>query len=272
LTTIQLEATAYTFPDSGVRALDGVDLVIPPGSLVGLVGQNGSGKSTLVRHLNGLLRPTEGRVLFDGEDTSVMTVAAMASRVGLCFQDPDRQIFARSVRSEVEFGPRNLGADGPELDRRTTTALELVGLTGAADTNPYDLGYARRKLLAIASVVAMGTPIVVFDEPTTGQDAHGIALVGDLIQRLHAEGRTVLVISHDMRFVAEHFLRILVMEVGRIGLEGSPTEVFAEPAWPRLAATWLEPTYAARTGARLGLGSTPTDASVVAALRERSSA
>jgi len=269
MTTIAVERLAYVYPGGEVRAVDGVDLEISPGERVALVGQNGSGKSTLVRHFNGLLRPTTGRVLLDRSETAAMTVATMARRVGLCFQDPDRQIFAGSVRAEVEFGPRNLGLRGVKLETAVNEALEALGISDQADTNPYDLGYSRRKLLVTASVVAMGTPIVVLDEPTTGQDANGIGRIAGLIAALHAAGRTVIAISHDMRFVANTFDRVVVMRAGRVVLDGTPVDVFAEAAWPILASTWLEPPHAGRVGARLGLGSTPTDESVVQALLGR---
>jgi energy-coupling factor transport system ATP-binding protein len=258
----------HVYPE-GTRALDGVDLTVRPGELVAIVGQNGSGKSTLVRHLNGLLRPTDGRVEIQGDDATGLRTAALARRVGLAFQDPDRQIFAGRVRAEVAFGPRNLGLRGAALDAAVRGSLDAVGLGDQLDTNPYDLGYSRRKLLAIASVLAMGTPIVVLDEPTTGQDLRGIARVRALIERLSGEGRTVVAISHDMRFVAETFRRIVVMRMGRIILDGTPAEVFAEANWPAFATTYLEPPLAARVGARLGLGGTPTEGALVEALAAR---
>lgn len=269
MTELAVEGLVHVYPDGDVRALDGVDLRIGPGESVALVGQNGSGKSTLVRHFDGLLRPSQGRVLLDGRETAERTVADLARSVGLCFQDPDRQVFAGSVRAEVAFGPRNLGIPGAAVEEAVAAALEAVGLADQVGANPYDLGYSRRKLLAIASVLAMGTPVVVLDEPTTGQDARGIARVGAIVRQLRAEGRTVIAISHDMAFVAEHLERVVVMRAGRVVLDGTPTEVFAEEAWPTLASTYLEPPHAAGVGARLGLGSTPTTAAVLEALRAR---
>jgi energy-coupling factor transport system ATP-binding protein len=265
---VEVERLVHVYPD-GTRALAGVDLRVAAGESVAIVGQNGSGKSTLVRHLNGLLRPTEGLVRVGGRDVAGERVARLATVVGLAFQDPDRQIFARHVRDEVAFGPRNLGTRGPELDAAVTGALAVVGLADAGDANPYDLGWAHRKLLTIASVLAMRTPIVILDEPTTGQDLRGGARVKDVVRGLLAEGRTVLAISHDMRFVAETFGRVVVMCEGRIILDGQPAEVFAEAAWPVLASTGLEPPLAARIGAHLGLGSTPTEATLVEALATR---
>lgn len=264
---LRAEGLVHVYADGGVRALDGVDLVIAPGERVALIGQNGSGKTTLVRHLNGLLRPTEGRVLVDGSDARTMTVAQLASRVGLVFQDPDRQVFAGSVRAEVEFGPRNLGRSGDDLAAAVRDALEATGLTGEERTNPYDLGQSRRKLLALASVLAMRTPVLVLDEPTTGQDLRGVERVRAIVERASAEGRTVIAISHDMRFVADTFARVIVMRAGRVILDGAPTEVFAADAWDALRSTFLEPPLAAEIGHRLALGATPTDATLVEALR-----
>jgi energy-coupling factor transport system ATP-binding protein len=265
---IRVESLVHVY-EGGTRAVDGVDLTIEAAQRVAIIGQNGSGKSTLVRHFNGLLRPTEGRVLIDERETSGRRVAALAAIVGLAFQDPDRQIFAGRVQAEVEFGPRNLGRSGAELQRVVDAALLATGLEGDAKTNPYDLGYSRRKLLALASILAMETPIVVLDEPTTGQDARGIARVQAIINDLAKTGRTVVAISHDMRFVAETFERVIVMRAGRIVLDGTPVEVFAREAWPILASTYLEPTLAARVGTRLAAGTTPTETSLVEALTSR---
>jgi energy-coupling factor transport system ATP-binding protein len=270
VSTISCAGLAFEYP-GGVRALDGVDIRIGAGQRVAVVGQNGSGKTTLVRHFNGLLRPLEGTVLVGGHDTRDTRIARLAAVVGLTFQDPDRQIFAGSVKAEVAFGPRNLGLRGEELDSAVSAALESVRLASERETNPYDLGYSRRKLLTIASVLAMRTPIVVFDEPTTGQDARGVRTIEGIVAALHGQGRTVIAVSHDLRFVAETFERVVVMREGRIVLDGTPAEVFAEEAWPILRSTNLEPPYSARLGPRLGLGSTPTEASLVAALASRQS-
>jgi energy-coupling factor transporter ATP-binding protein EcfA2 len=251
--SIEFDGVSFVYPD-GTRALDGVSLGFEPGALVAIVGQNGSGKSTLVRHLNGLLRPASGRLLLDGVDVRTVNVAELAGRAGLAFQNPDRQLFAGRVSAEVAFGPRNLGIRGGDLDDRVAAALESVGLGAEADANPYDLGYSRRKLLALASVLAMRTPILILDEPTTGQDARGVARVRAIVAEAAAEGRTVIAISHDMRFAAECFRRIVVLRAGRVVLDGSPDVVFGEGSWPELRTTFVEPPPAAVAGARLGLG------------------
>jgi energy-coupling factor transport system ATP-binding protein len=269
MSEITVESLVHVYPVGAVRALDGVDLRIGSGERVALIGQNGSGKTTLVRHLNGLLRPTSGSVRLDGIDAQSLTVAQLAARIGLVFQDPDRQIFSGSVRSEVEFGARNVGLRDEARREAVARALRATGLAGEEATNPYDLGGARRKLLALASVLAMETPVLVLDEPTTGQDADGVERVREVVASVAAAGRTVIAISHDMRFVAEAFERVVVLRAGRVVLDGSPSEVFGRDAWKTLSSTYLEPPFAAVVGDRLGLGSTPTDGGLVEALRLR---
>ena len=220
MTTLRLDGVGFVYPD-GTRALEGVDLTIGPGESVAIIGQNGSGKSTLVRQLDGLLRPTEGRVLHDDQDIAGARVAALAATVGIVFQNPDRQIFAGTVRREVEFGPRRLGREGAELEAAVEAALAAVDLADAADTNPYDLGYTRRKLLTLASVLAMGTPVVVLDEPTPGQDSDGQARLREIVANLATEGRTVVAVSHDRTFIADAFQRVVVLEEGRVIADGS---------------------------------------------------
>ena len=149
---------------------------------VAIVGQNGSGKTTLVKHLNGLLRPAEGRVSIDGADTAERTVAELASTVGFVFQNPDEQLFERSVEREVSFGPRNLGRAAADIPALVTDSLAAVGLLDARATNPYDLDLSRRKLVALAGVLAMDPAVLVLDEPTTGQDADGIERVEGVVR------------------------------------------------------------------------------------------
>jgi energy-coupling factor transport system ATP-binding protein len=265
---IECAGVRYTYP-GGVRALEGVDLEVTAGERVAIVGQNGSGKTTLIRHFNGLLKPEAGTVRVAGHETTSRTVAQLARVVGLAFQDPDRQIFANSVQDEVAFGARNIGLRGPELENAVTSALSAVGLGDERKSNPYDLGYSRRKLLTIASVLAMGTPILVLDEPTTGQDARGVETLGQIVREASGAGRGVICVSHDMAFVAENFERVIVMRQGRIVLDGLPAEVFAPTNWETLSSTNLRPPYAATVGQKLGLGSTPTADELVRALAGR---
>jgi energy-coupling factor transport system ATP-binding protein len=219
---IRCEGLVFEYAD-GTRALDGLDLSIAGGERVSITGRNGSGKSTLVRHWNGLLRPTAGRVLVDGATTEGRRVAELARIVGLTFQDPDRQLFERTCAREVAFGARNVGLRGRELDAAVDSALDAVGLVDRSGANPYDLGPSKRRLLALASVLAMHTPVVVLDEPTMGLDQGEIDRVIGAVTELAAGGRTVVAISHDARFVARAFDRVIRLDAGRIVADGPRT-------------------------------------------------
>lgn len=262
---VAVEGLVHDYP-GGVRALDGVTLRVDAGESVALVGQNGSGKTTLVRHLNGLLRPTVGQVRVGGMDASGRRVAQLAAQVGLVFQDPDRQIFAGTVRAEVEFGARNVGLRGERLNAAVWAALEAVGLSGEEATNPYDLGGSRRKLLAVASVLAMGTPVLVLDEPTTGQDRSGVARIREVVAHAHAAGRTVIAVSHDLRFVAETFERVVVLRAGRVVIDDVPATAFGPRNWDTLRSTGLEPPAAAVLASRLRIDGVVTENALVSAL------
>jgi energy-coupling factor transport system ATP-binding protein len=206
---IALEAVTHRYPD-GTPALDTVSLAVAGGEAVAITGPTGSGKSTLVRHLNGLLRPTAGRVLLDGEDARGLRVAQLARRVGVAFQEPDRQLFCRTVQAEVGFGGRDAAA--------VEQALDLAGVAAVRDRHPYDLGYSRRKLVAIAAVLAMRTPVVVLDEPTTGQDRAGVDRLAAVVAHLQAEGRTVVLVSHHEGFVRRTCDRIVRLVEGRVAM------------------------------------------------------
>lgn len=221
---LELRQVSFRYP-TGVLALDGVDLAITSGEAVAIVGENGAGKTTLVKMLNGLLRPTAGSVWLDGADTRRQTVAKLARQVGFVFQNPDDQLFARSVRDEVAFGPRNQRLPQAEVLARVEQSLADVGLSATIDRHPYDLPVPERKLVALAAALAMRTPVLVLDEPTIGQDARGVERLGALVDRLQAEGRTLVSITHDLDFCLEHFGRVLVMAGGKILADGPTTEV-----------------------------------------------
>ncbi|MEW8978100.1 MAG: ABC transporter ATP-binding protein [Symbiobacterium sp.] len=238
----------------GVEVLRGISLTISPGA-VAIIGQNGAGKSTFVRLLNGLLKPTAGEVLVDGVSTRSTTVATMARKVGLVFQNPTDQLFKSRVLDEVMFGPLNLGLSQEEARQRAEAALERVGLTGAADHNPYDLGLAERKLVTIASVLAMETPVVILDEPTIAQDMTGVRQIGAIVTWLRDQGRTVITITHDMDFVARYFDRVLVFQDGQVLADGPAQAVFAQPDLLRRAG--LEPPQITVLGRELGLPDPP---------------
>jgi energy-coupling factor transporter ATP-binding protein EcfA2 len=215
VTTLALERVTFDHPGP-VRALDGIDLVIPAGDVLALVGPNGSGKSTLLQLLDGLLRPSSGRVMVDGRDAATMRVAELARSVALGMAEPDRQLFGRTVLAEASFGLRQLGRSRDEAEELALGALEAAGLADVADAHPGDLGAARRRLLVIASVVAMGTPIVALDEPTAGLDARGRDRARSIVAGLRDEGRTVVLAGHDLRFLAAVADRVVELDLGRI--------------------------------------------------------
>ncbi len=253
---IELQDLHFTYP-SGVEALRGVSFQIPAGQKLAIVGQNGAGKTTLVKHFNGLLKPTSGRVLVGDWDTREHTVAKLAARVGYVFQNPDDQLFSRTVAQEVAVGPKNLGYDAQKVESLVTDALTLTELTDQRETNPYDLSPTWRKMVALASIIAMDTPVVIFDEPTTGQDAANIARIGRIIQTLHQRGKTVIAISHDIDFAVENFTRMIAMGQGKLLLDGSVLEVIAQAE--TLATTYVDPPQLTRLATRLGLAETVYD-------------
>ncbi|MBI3738530.1 MAG: ABC transporter ATP-binding protein [Chloroflexi bacterium] len=252
---IEVKDLRFTYPN-GVEALRGISLKIEPGEQVAMVGQNGSGKTTLVKHFNGLLRPTSGSVLIDDLDTKnkKVTVAKLAQRVGYVFQNPDEQLFSRTVGDEVAFGPRNLGFDSQRAQKLVDEALALVELSDKKDTNPYDLSPTWRKMVALASIISMDTDVVILDEPTTGQDAANVARIAHVVAELKKRGKTVITITHDIDFCAENFERVIALSQGQILLDGPANKVLGQEEI--LAQTYVDPPQLTRLGKRLGLKKT----------------
>ncbi|SEO20706.1 energy-coupling factor transport system ATP-binding protein [Halogranum amylolyticum] len=247
---VVLDDLHHRYP-SGVEALQGVSFSLTEGCIC-LIGQNGAGKSTLVKHLNGLLEPTDGSVSACGLDTTEHTTAELAHHVGLSFQNPDDQLFHSTVEGEIEYGPRNLDFDGDELDETTDRALSLLGLEERRQQNPYDFGQPWRKRVAVASVVAMDTPVVVLDEPTSGQDVPGYERLGTAVERLVDSGKLVVVITHDMDFVREHADRTVLLAQGRVIADGETRDVLGDTE--TLARSNVHPPTITRIGLELGLG------------------
>lgn len=192
-----------------------------------IVGQNGAGKTTFVKLLKGLLKPIQGNIFYGDQDIAGKTVAMLAGEIGYVFQNPDDQIFKYHVMDEVMFGPLNIGMKKEEAQRKAQDALRMVGLEALAQENPYDLELSQRKLIAIASVIAMDTKVLILDEPTIAQDMHGKCMIGAVIRQLKEQGRLVIAILHDMNFVAEHFERVIVMVHGQVLADGGKELVFA---------------------------------------------
>ena len=250
---IEINDLHFSYP-GGIHALRGVSLTIDSGEQVAIIGQNGAGKTTIVRHFNGLLQPTSGEIRIGDWDTRNKSVAKLASRIGYVFQNPDEQLFSRDVKTEVAFGPKNLGYPSERVETLVNEALEMTELTDKMETNPYDLSPTWRKMVAIASIIAMDTPIVIFDEPTTGQDAANIARIAKVIDVLRERGNTIITITHDIDFCAENFERVIVMSQGKILLDGKATDVLGQEE--QLAKTNVDPPQLTRLGKRLGLDST----------------
>ena len=193
-----------------------------------IIGQNGAGKTTLVKLLKGLRRPEGGVIRFRGEDIAGRTVASLAAQVGYVFQNPDDQIFRYNVLDEVMFGPLNIGMDEKTAREKSREALAMTGLAGLEDRNPYDLELYERKMVAIASVLAMDPDVLILDEPTIAQDVRGRRRIAEIVRTLSQRGKLVLAILHDMDFVAECFERVIVMAQGRVVAEGTPRRVFSD--------------------------------------------
>ncbi|HEY5436978.1 MAG TPA: ABC transporter ATP-binding protein [Candidatus Limnocylindrales bacterium] len=224
-----LRRATYRYP-GGVVAVDGVSLDVAAGDVIGIAGANGAGKSTLARLCNGLLRPVTGSIVVDGLDTRRHEVHELARTVGLVFQHPRAQLFARTVAEELAFGPRNLGCSKVEVQGRVARAAARLGLQDVMAVSPFELPAPRRRHVAIASVLTMEPRVLVLDEPTTGQDQDAAAVVADIVRDLRAEGVAVACISHDMRLLAAIADRVVVMAAGRVVAAGTPRSVFADAA------------------------------------------
>ena len=222
--TFQVKGLRFSYV-KGREVLHGLNLALDHRPTA-IIGQNGAGKTTLVRVLKGLLKPDSGEIRYQGENLETKTVAELASRVGYVFQNPDDQIFKYKVLEEVMFGPLNIGMSPQEAEASAHEALRMVGLDEKAGENPYDLELSDRKMVAIASVLAMNTDVIILDEPTIAQSWNGREKIREIMQAKAAEGKLVIAILHDMDFVASSFARVIAMAHGEILADGAPAEVF----------------------------------------------
>lgn len=211
--------------DSDSPLFNGVEFSFDSGESIALAGENGAGKTTLLKLLVGLLRPQQGRILLDEQDISQQTVAALSRSIGYVSQNPTDQLFCSSVLQEISFYLDNLKLPTSEKNQRVEQALDTTGLFNDRHKHPYDLIPARQKLVTIASVLAMETPIIVLDEPTDGQDDLGQKTIAGIIAQLKAKGRTVVSVSHDMEFIADNLSRVLLLSKGVIALDGSVPDI-----------------------------------------------
>jgi len=253
---IKVKDLWHVYP-GGIHALRGVNLEVYEGDFIALLGQNGSGKTTLVKHFNGLLKPTKGKVLVNGIDVEKAKVNELAMKVGYCFQNPDNQIFSRTVRDEVAFGLKNLGLPHSSIKKLVINALEMVGLKHVIDEDPFSLSLGERQRIAFASVIAMEPDILVVDEPTTGQDYVRSIEMMNLISKFHERNKAVIVITHDMNLAAEYAKRVVILQNGQVIFDGPTRRAFSQPEM--LATTFLKPPQITLLGQRLSSLSLPND-------------
>lgn len=222
---VETENLSYAYPN-GTLGLRDVTVILERGRLISIMGPNGSGKSTFVKHLNGLLRPTKGSVRVYGMDTREYSVAELSRKVGLVFQNPDHQLFARTVLQELEFGPKNLGLGAQRVAEMSKRTLIMTGLWDLRERDPRSLSFGQRQKVAVASVLSMDPDILVLDEPTTGQDQFQCNAIVELSMDLCRMGKTVLMVTHDAELVAEHSDSVLIFAGGRLLAHKDPRWIF----------------------------------------------
>lgn len=232
---VEVQGVSFSYP-SGVKALDGVSLTIHRGEFVAIMGENGAGKTTLVKHFNGLLRPSVGGIKVDGEDISRLSVANLSRRVGLVFQNPDDQLFSESVEEEIGFALRNFGFEKEVVDKRVDWALNLLDVERYRKSSPFALSGGERKRVALASVLAWDPEIIVLDEPTIGQDYAQKERLRHFLMQLRTQGKTTVIVTHDVEFVADCEPRIVLMADGKIVADGPIRKIVTDEGSMRRAS------------------------------------
>jgi energy-coupling factor transporter ATP-binding protein EcfA2 len=225
---VRIENVSYRHLGREEYSIEDVSAEIQRGEFVALIGQNGSGKSTLANLIVGLLKPAKGRILVEGVDTRTVNLKDISTRIGFVFQNPDHQLFTRRVWDEVAFGPRNLGVPQNEIDARVSKALETVNLLSYKDAHPQSLSRGERRRLATATVLVSQPRILLLDEPTTGQDYGNSRYLAGLVAELNRAGLTVIMITHDMKLVAECSQRVILLQDGRIAADLPTRELFCD--------------------------------------------
>ncbi len=247
---LKVEGVRYLYPSQRDEALRGVDLVIHEGEFIALLGQNGSGKTTLAKHFNGLLKPSQGRVWVWGRPTTEYSHRELSRRVGYVFQNPDHQIFARTVWEEVGFGLKMIGENPHKIRTRVAEALDVVELDGYEQKVPFTLSKGERQRVAVASVLAAQPQMIILDEPTTGLDDRHQRNMMEMLNRLNEDGHTILIITHSMGVAAEYARRTVILKEGRILADGPTRAVFSDEN--RLAEASLCPPPLVRLSNWLG--------------------
>jgi energy-coupling factor transporter ATP-binding protein EcfA2 len=235
---IVAEDIHFFYPNK-VEALKGVSLTIKEGEFIAIMGQNGAGKSTLVKHFNGLLKPTLGTVRVNGVETTKTSVATLARDVGFVFQNPDHQLFSETVEDEIAFALKNFGFEPEVIEKRVTWALNLLALTQYRKTSPFLLSGGERKRVALASVLAWDPQTLILDEPTIGQDHEQKEKLRQFIMQMQIQKKTVVIVTHDVEFVAECNLRVVLMKEGKIVADGLGKDILTDPALLELSSIVL---------------------------------
>jgi energy-coupling factor transport system ATP-binding protein len=261
-TVLRFERVSFSYGGAATAALRDVSFTLAPGDTAALLGRNGAGKSTLVRLVTGLAQPAAGTVWVGDWETRGRWPEQLAHRVGSVFQHADQQLFARTVREDVGFGPRMLGFDPARCERLTRNAIDLLDLTAVADEHPYDLPPPLRKLAALAGALALEPEVLVLDEPTAGLDRELRARVADAVDEQAAAGAAVLVVTHDLGFATESLARALVLDAGRLVVDAPLAALVSAPE--RLAPLGLVPPPLAELSRALGLPATALRAREIA--------
>ena len=225
---LEVKDLHYTY-SAGIEALKGINLTVNDGEFLAVMGQNGAGKTTLVKHFNGLLKPTSGEVFVDGVSTCDVSVAKLARNVGFVFQNPDHQLFSETVEDEVAFALRNFSFSETIVEKQVDWALNLLDILEYRKTSPFMLSGGERKRVALASILAWDPHMIILDEPTIGQDYQQKEKLRQFILQLNSQKKTVIVVTHDVEFVAECNPRIILMTGGKILVDGIAEEILTDP-------------------------------------------
>jgi energy-coupling factor transport system ATP-binding protein len=225
---LEVKDLYFSYP-TGLEALKGINLTVDDGEFLAVMGQNGAGKTTLVKHFNGLLKPTKGEVLVDGVSTKDVSVAKLARNVGFVFQNPDHQLFSETVEDEIAFALKNFGFEAAVIEQQIDWALNLLDITQYRKTSPFMLSGGERKRVALASILAWDPKAIILDEPTIGQDHQQKEKLQQFILQLNAQKKTVVVVTHDVEFVAECNPRVILMSQGKILVDGKAKKILTNP-------------------------------------------
>lgn len=238
---IKIENLGYQY-SNGKKVLKNINIHIKKGEFVALIGQNGSGKTTMMKHLNGLLKATEGSITVCGMDAAKTKTSVLAKKIGFLFQNPDHQIFCSTVFEEIAFGLKNTGVQQDSIEDIVNSAAKKVGIQQYLNSDPFSLSKGQRQRVALASVLAMKTDVLVLDEPTTGQDySEGLEIM-EIVKELNKQGVTIIMVTHDMELVSLYTKRVIVLRNGQIAEDGPAFEILGKEE--SLALSSLKPPQA----------------------------